>query len=211
MIVKEGWIFVIGFSVLGMVCICLIPWIGIWGVVLGGLLFVLGSFNLYFFRDPHRLIQRSDQVILSSGDGVVMNIIKDYELHAHRGTMVQIFLSVFDVHIQRSPVDGVIKEMHYQKGAFLPAMHPNAYQKNEKNILVIENDKGTVVVSQIAGILARRIISWFKKGDSLMMGQKFGIICFGSQVDMLLPGSVSVKVVKGERVKAGITVIGEWS
>ena len=211
MIVREGWVFVIGFSVLGFFCISITPWTGSWAVVTGILFFIMGCFCLFFFRDPERIINKNDQAILSSGDGVVIDIVHGFRSENRQGTLVKIFLSVFNVHIQRSPVDGTVEDISYNKGKFLPAMNPAAFMDNEKNTLVIKNNKGSIEVSQIAGIIARRIICWFKKGDTLAAGQRFGLICFGSQVDMLLPDTASVKVVKGQRVTAGITVIGEWS
>lgn len=210
MIIKEGWIFVIGFSALGFVCISITPWTNFWAVVSGILFFILACFCLFFFRNPERVIVRNERAILSSADGRIMEIVPDYRSGNRQGTLVKIFLSIFDVHIQRSPVDGAIADITYNKGRFLPAMNQAAFTDNEKNTLVIKHSKGIIEVSQIAGIIARRIICWFKKGDQLNAGQRFGLICFGSQVDMLLPGSVSIHVKKGMRVQAGMTVIGVW-
>ena len=139
-----------------------------------------------------------------------MNIVKNFNSGRMQGTKIEIFLSIFDVHIQRSPVDGSVEHIQYYKGRFLPAMNPKATELNEKNTIVLKNKRGLVEVSQIAGILARRIICWSRNGDHLEMGKKYGLICFGSQVDIVVPDSVDIKVTRGDRVKAGITVMGEW-
>ena len=180
----------------------------LWGVislVLGILALALGAFIAFFFRDPKREISRNDNHIISPADGTVL------EVSEHGGAKtIRIFLSVFNVHLQRAPVSGTIKNVEYKPGKFLPAMKPEAHVENEQNIITMETPKGNYVVKQIAGILARRVISWVKAGDSVALGQKIGFIKFGSQVDLTLPASADVKVKTGDKVRGGLTVLAEY-
>jgi phosphatidylserine decarboxylase len=126
-------------------------------------------------------------------------------------TVVSIFLSPFDVHINRSPIAGKITEMSYVPGKFLMATNEKASLVNEQNVLTIQGDKATVVCRQIAGILARRVVCWKKKGDNLALGERFGLIKFSSRTDVVLPSNVTVTVSEGTRVQGGTTVIGKIS
>ncbi len=159
-------------------------------------------FMMYFFRDPHRVAPTDDGLILSSADGRVTRIDSN-----DSGKLVSVFLSPLDVHINRSPISGKIKQITYTPGKKIPATSDNASLVNERNALVIEGDGVTVTCTQIAGILARRIVCWPKAGDNLERGQKFGLIKFGSRTDILMPASVEIAVKVGDRVKGGETVI----
>ncbi len=161
-------------------------------------------FMLYFFRDPARVIPSGAGLIVSAADGRVTRI-EDGE----HSKLVSVFLSPLDVHINRSPISGTIKSITYVKGKKMPATSNDASLVNERNSLVIEGEGITVTCTQIAGILARRIVCWPKSGDNLERGQKFGLIKFGSRTDILMPGNVELAVKIGDRVKGGETIIGK--
>jgi len=164
---------------------------------------LLAAFMLYFFRDPARNVPAGDELVVSAADGRVTRI-EDRD----DGKLVSVFLSPLDVHINRSPISGVIKTITYTHGKKLPATSNSASLVNERNSLVIEGKTMTVTCTQIAGILARRIVCWPKTGDNLLRGERFGLIKFGSRTDLLMPRSVEVLVRVGDRVKGGETIIG---
>jgi len=178
--------------------------LGFWYV--SGFLFVVALFMAFFFRDPKRVPPSDPDVVVSPADGRVTRIESQGE-----GTVVSIFLSPLDVHINRSPIPGRIVDVLYSPGRFLIATNEQASLVNEQNALTIQGERITVVCKQIAGILARRIVCWKAKGDKLGLGERFGMIKFSSRTDVLLPGNVKVTVKKGERVRGGITVIGRIS
>ena len=181
---------------------------GFWYVA-AGLLFV-ALFMAYFFRDPKRVPPSDPDVIVSPADGRVTRIGPSVA-GADSPTVISIFLSPLDVHINRSPIPGKIVEMKYSPGKFLMATNEKASLVNEQNALTIQGEKITVVCIQIAGILARRIVCWKGKGDSLGLGERFGMIKFSSRTDVLLPSNVEVTVKEGQRVRGGKTVIGRIS
>ena len=165
---------------------------------------ILSLFIAFFFRDPERKIPEDPSVVVSPADGKVVEI-----LQLSDGTMrISIFLSIFNVHINRAPIDGIIESTQYRPGKFKPAFDPNASAENEQNVLVIDHGSYKIKVSQIAGILARRIVCWKKTGEAVQKGERFGLIKFGSRVDLTLPVNVIPSVKKGDRVKGGSTVIG---
>ena len=163
---------------------------------------VLALFMMYFFRDPHRVVPQGEGLITSAADGRVTRVdITD------NSVLVSVFLSPLDVHINRSPIRGTITNITYKKGRKIPATSDQASLVNEQNSLVIEGDGITVTCTQIAGILARRIVCWPKTGDNLERGQRFGLIKFGSRTDILMPPNVDVAVKIGDRVVGGETII----
>jgi phosphatidylserine decarboxylase len=164
------------------------------------------GFMLYFFRDPERVVPADDGLIVSAADGRVTRIESNAD---HK--LVSVFLSPLDVHINRSPISGTVHEVTYVTGKKMPATSDNASLVNERNSLVIEGDNITVTCTQIAGILARRIVCRVKAGDNLERGQRFGLIKFGSRTDVLMPPDVEVVVKVGDRVKGGETVIAMYS
>jgi phosphatidylserine decarboxylase len=200
-IAKEGFPFVLVPVLLSLVSVFL----GLW--YLFGVLILLSVFMAFFFRDPQRLAPSDKDVVVSPADGRVTRISK-FDDSENASTVVSIFLSPFDVHINRSPIPGRITEMVYSPGKFLMATNERASIVNEQNILTIQGEKITVVCKQIAGILARRVVCWKKKGDNLELGERFGLIKFSSRTDVILPANVSVLVSEGSRVRGGITVIG---
>jgi phosphatidylserine decarboxylase len=181
-----------------------------WSIPLGVVGVVLGVFSLFFFRDFDRATPPNESLIYSPADGKVMEAAILTE-GPNQGLMqVRIFLSVFDGHIQRVPAAGVIKKIDYKKGLFLDARDPKAHIDNEQNTIVLETSKGTLIVKQIAGLIARRIVCYVKEGAQLVQGERYGLIRFGSQVDVIMPPSVRVLVKEGQRVVGGETVLGEW-
>ena len=171
------------------------------------ILIVVAVFMAFFFRHPNRVPPSDPDVVVSPADGRVTRI----EPQVDSSTVISIFLSPLDVHINRSPIPGKIVEMLYSRGKFLIATNEEASLVNEQNALTIQGEKITVVCKQIAGILARRIVVWKKAGDSVGLGEPFGMIKFSSRTDILLPSNVEVTVRKGQRVRGGITVIGRIS
>ncbi|HSD46757.1 MAG TPA: phosphatidylserine decarboxylase family protein [Pyrinomonadaceae bacterium] len=178
---------------------------GFWYI--GLVFFLLALFMAYFFRDPKRVPPDDPDVVVSPADGRVTRI-DSVAAEIGAPTLISIFLSPLDVHINRSPIPGKIIDVVYSPGKFLIATNEKASLLNEQNALTIEGEKITVVCKQIAGILARRIVCWKAKGDRLHLGERFGMIKFSSRTDVLLPANVKVTVVEGDRVRGGITVIG---
>ena len=178
---------------------------GFWWVA--AILLLVALFMAYFFRDPKRVPPADPDVVVSPADGKVTRI----EPADADSTVISIFLSPFDVHINRSPISGKIVDVLYSPGKFLMATNEKASLVNEQNALTIQGEKITVVCKQIAGILARRIVCWKAEGDSLGLGERFGMIKFSSRTDVLLPANVKVMVKEGDRVRGGTTVIGRIS
>lgn len=182
---------------------------GLWPLAL--LCIALAGFMAYFFRDPGRLAPQDDSVVVAPADGRVTRVRKLAPNDERSPTLVSIFLSPLDVHINRAPIAGTILDITYAKGRFLMATREDSSLVNEQNSLTIEGARITVVCKQIAGVLARRIICWKRAGDSVELGERFGLIKFSSRTDLVLPPEVSVVVREGERVRGGETVIGRIS
>jgi len=200
-IVKEGIPYIVVPVLLGAAAAVL----GFWWVA--GFLLLLTLFMAFFFRDPKRVPPSDPDVVVSPADGKVTRISPA----GADSTVVSIFLSPLDVHINRSPIPGKIVDVLYSPGKFLMATNEKASLVNEQNALTIQGEKITVVCKQIAGILARRIVCWKAEGDSLGLGERFGMIKFSSRTDVLLPANVRVIVKEGDRVRGGTTVIGRIS
>jgi phosphatidylserine decarboxylase len=174
----------------------------------------LALFVFWFFRDPERRPLQDERLILSPADGRVVGIAeaKEERFLKDRAVQVSVFLSPLNVHVNRIPCSGKVREAVYQKGQFRAAMSHQASIENEQNAILLETEAGKkIVFVQIAGFLARRIVCWIKPGDAVEQGMRFGMIRFGSRMDLFLPPSTRVMVKVGDRVKAGLTVIGEWS
>lgn len=167
---------------------------------------LLAGFFLWFFRDPERAIPQEAGAVVSPGDGKVTDIAH-IRVGGEERARISIFLNVFNVHVNRSPVAGVVRNIHYQRGQFLNAMDKVSAEQNEQNIVTVEGDGQTVVFKQIAGLLARRIVFYPKVGDRLQRGQRVGLIKFGSRVDVLFDASARVNVKIGDHVKGGETVV----
>lgn len=175
---------------------------------LTGLFILLAAFIAYFFRNPDRVVPDDPRLVLSPADGRVAVVRPLDSKNPAAGTFVSIFLSVFDVHVNRTPIAGRIIEITYQKGKFLNALNHLSSTENEQNIVTVENDLLRVTFAQIAGVIARRIVFWKKIGDTLAPGERVGLIKFGSRTDLFLPPQVEVIVKKGDRVIGGKTIIG---
>lgn len=180
--------------------------VGYWPIAL--LFFALAAFMAYFFRDPQRTAPTDENIILSPADGRVTRVSPVDPGDAASPTLVSIFLSPLDVHINRAPLAGKILDVTYTKGKFLMATSKDASLVNEQNALTIRGEKVTVVCKQIAGILARRIVCWKRVGDEVHLGERFGLIKFSSRTDLILPVNVEVLVSEGMRVRGGTTIIG---
>jgi len=180
--------------------------LGLWSLVVLSVFVAL--FMAFFFRDPRREPPTDPNVVVAPADGKVTRVVALDENSERSPTLVSIFLSPLDVHINRAPIPGTIRDVVYSPGKFLMATNKNASIVNEQNILTIQNDRITVVCKQIAGILARRIVCWKRTGDNLILGERFGLIKFSSRTDVVLPSNVSVTVSEGQRVRGGVTVIG---
>ena len=167
---------------------------------------ILTIFVASFFRDPRRAAPQDPRLILSPADGKVVGISPP---GADR--CVSIFLSVFNVHVNRAPSAGRVSAIQYTPGSFLPAFREKASELNEQNLISFETDKGPVAVKQIAGLIARRIRCWTKPGDRVAQGQKIGFITFGSRVDIFLPPDADLKVKVGDRVRGGLSIIAVHS
>ena len=167
---------------------------------------LLAFFFLWFFRDPERAIPDDPGAVVSPGDGKVTEVAP-VTVGNKKQLRISIFLSVFNVHVNRSPIAGVVHEIRYQRGKFLNAMNVTSAEQNEQNIVTVEGDGQQVVFKQIAGLLARRIVFHPKLGDRLERGQRVGLIKFGSRVDVLFDASARVSVKVGDRVKGGASVL----
>jgi len=167
---------------------------------------LLAVFFLWFFRDPERVIPDSLGAVVSPGDGKVTDV-SFVTLGGEKQTRISIFLSVFDVHVNRSPIAGVIREVRYQRGKFLNAMNRASAEQNEQNIVRMEGEGQMVVFKQIAGLLARRIVFHPKVGDRLERGQRVGLIKFGSRVDVQFDAAASLQVKVGDHVRGGASVL----
>jgi phosphatidylserine decarboxylase len=167
----------------------------------------IAAFMAYFFRDPHRTIPTEPGIIVAPADGLV-TIVRLADGRENPESLVSIFLSPLDVHINRSPISGVITDISYKKGKYLMATKEASRLLNEQNTLTIQGDGLTVRCTQIAGILARRIVCWKHKGEGVKCGERFGMIKFSSRTDVLLPPQVEVMVQEGMRVRGGVTIVG---
>ncbi|KUO48780.1 MAG: hypothetical protein APF76_18020 [Desulfitibacter sp. BRH_c19] len=183
-----------------------------WEPVLAILLGILTAGVVLFFRDPHRDILVDKSTIVSPADGKVMgvDIVEEREFFNSKVKKITIFLSVFDVHINRSPIAGEVSEVHYSAGKFLPAYKAEAGTLNEKNKIFIKGEKFNAIVVQIAGFVARRIVCRVQPGMNLEKGQKLGLIRFGSCTELYIPLGAELLVKKGDRVKGGETIMGRW-
>ncbi len=163
---------------------------------------------VFFFRDPDRRPPAEPDIIVAPADGRVTRISALAPEREDSPTLVSIFLSPLDVHVNRSPIAGKITDISYTKGKFLMATSERASLVNEQNVLTIEGEKVNVVCKQIAGILARRIVCWKHKNDPVALGERIGLIKFSSRTDVVLPGNVKVVVAEGMKVRGGTTIIG---
>ncbi|MCH6567400.1 MAG: phosphatidylserine decarboxylase [Nitrospinae bacterium] len=200
---RDGWIFLTPPLVVGVIALAfgwsIIGWIGLGAA----------GFVGFFFRDPERPIPQAVGCVVSPADGRVVSVGKSDGCPELGGEVqtVKIFLSLFDVHINRAPCGGDVQRTEYTPGKFLPAFRGEASQSNERNSILFNAGGTPIVVRQIAGLLARRIVCWVGPGDSLERGQRIGLIRFGSRVEVDLPASATLLVQEGAKVKGGSTII----
>ena len=203
--VRDGYIY--GLSLLAVAIV--LAWATVnWAWSIAPVL--LATFFLWFFRDPSRTVPTGDGLIVSPGDGLVTETI-NIATPAGPRQRISIFLSVFDVHVNRSPIGGVLTHISYQKGEYLNAMNPASADRNEQNAVTVHGQGIEVTFKQIAGLLARRIVFNFTEGHSVERGQRVGLIKFGSRVDVLLPIEAVLRVKVGQRVKGGSSVLAAMS
>ncbi len=199
------------FILLGLIIFLLGFWAGRLFCLLG---LVLTLFFVYFFRDPERSVPTGPGLVISPADGrvIVLERVREENFLKQPAQKLSIFMNVFDVHVNRAPVAGRIQAMAYQPGRYLAANRPEAPDQNEQLAIHLGTADGAgVVMVQIAGLLARRIISYVQEGDNLERGERVGLICFGSRVDLYLPEQCQVQVSIGQKVKAGSSILGRWS
>ena len=201
--VKEGYYFGLPPLVLG-VAAYLVHW-----AVIGVILVVLALFVFYFFRDPERAIPTEAGAVVSPADGRVV-VITDEAHNGRPGKRVSIFLAIWNVHVNRSPEAGTITGMAYRPGKFLAAMVARASTENEQNVISLSTATGEMMFKQIAGLIARRVVCWKKRGDVVARGERIGLVRFGSRVDLWLPTDAEILVKLGDNVKGGSSVLARW-
>ena len=203
--VSDGRRIFVPLVIVGLICI-LLATIWSWVAIPGIIITLLAGFVGFFFRDPEREAPSEKGVVVSPADGKVTLVRETPGEDGER--LVSIFLSVFDVHVNRSPMAGTITGLDYRRGKFLVAMDHRASIENEQNVVTIRNGNTTIVFKQIAGLIARRIVFWKPLGAEVTTGERVGLIKFGSRVDVLFPSNVEITTKTGARVKGGVTVIG---
>jgi phosphatidylserine decarboxylase len=181
---------------------------GYWSVAIPFL--IIAAFMAFFFRDPRRTTPSDRAIVVAPADGRVTRV-RIAGRDGEGESLVSIFLSPLDVHVNRAPIAGTIEKIDYKSGKFLMATNERARDENEQNTLTIAGEGITVKCSQIAGILARRIVCWKREGDRVECGERFGMIKFGSRTDVILPGTVEIVVKEGMHVRGGVTIIGKIS
>jgi phosphatidylserine decarboxylase len=202
--VRDGYFYGIGSALAAGIVAWLVPWPYTLPPVI--LILALGAFCLWFFRDPERRIPNVPGAIVSPGDGKVTDISL-VDVGGTQRARISIFLNVFNVHVNRSPIAGVIRDVRYQRGKFLNAMGVNSADENEQNIVTVEGEGRTVVFKQIAGLIARRIVFNLKTGDRVARGQRVGLIKFGSRVDVIFDSDAAVQVQLGDHVQGGASIL----
>jgi phosphatidylserine decarboxylase len=202
--IKDAYRFAIPPLVAGAVCLLLH-----WNWVAGILIF-LGLFIFYFFRDPNRVIPSEPGAVVSPADGHVVEIV-DEAFDGVPGRRISIFLSIWDVHVQRAPVAGRVARMEYKPGKFYAALRSSASEKNEQNVISLTTPEGTLVFKQIAGAIARRVIFWKSEGQAVARGERVGLIRFGSRVDIWLPAAAQITVQRRQMVKGGESILAKWT
>jgi phosphatidylserine decarboxylase len=201
--VKEGYYFGLPPLVLGGAAF-LLHWI-----VAAILLVFLAAFVFYFFRDPERVIPNESDAVVSPADGRVV-VVTDEDYAGVPGKRISIFLAIWNVHVNRSPVAGTILKMDYRPGKFLAAMMARASTENEQNVISLSTASGEMVFKQIAGLIARRVVCWKKTGDIVQRGERIGLVRFGSRVDLWVPRDAEILVALGDNVKGGSSVLARW-
>lgn len=210
--IKEGYLFSAPLLVAGLALLVLNRFVldkAAWLNWLAGVCIFLAAFVLYFFRDPQRVIPQDPAAVVSPADGRVVEIVEE-AWEGKPGRRISIFLAVWDVHVQRAPVAGTIRRVDYRPGKFFAAMRARASVENEQNVFTISTPRGEIVFKQIAGWIARRVVSWKSPGDAVTRGERVGMIRFGSRVDVWLPPEAEITVRKGQHVAGGSDILARW-
>jgi phosphatidylserine decarboxylase len=173
------------------------------------LLLALGLFVVYFFRDPQRLPPNEPGIVVSPADGRVMEVVTE-PWDGRAGQRISIFLAVWNVHVNRSPMAGRITRVNYRPGKFYAAMRSRASVENEQNVIHLETERGEIVFKQIAGWIARRVVCWKSSGDMLKLGERVGMIRFGSRMDVWLPLGAEIVARPGQHVAGGVSILARW-
>jgi phosphatidylserine decarboxylase len=168
-------------------------------------------FIVYFFRDPERQVPQETGIIVSPADGRVTKMERVDPQNPASPYVVSIFLSPLDVHINRSPVAGRISTINHIKGRFVSATRPESSLVNEQNVITFDTEMGTIIMKQIAGVIARRCVLWKVAGDAVALGERVGLIKFSSRTDLIIPATLNILIKRGDRVQAGVTIIGRKS
>ena len=205
-VAPEGWPFI----AIAWIIVAVLAWFRLWLAL--GLWLPIAIWVIAFFRDPVRSGPRGDDLILAPADGKVVSVIPIDEPAFVRGqtTRVSIFMNVFDVHVNRYPARGRVAYRHYMEGRFLNAAGDKASSDNEQSSVGLDSPRGRILIRQIAGLVARRIVTDHAEGTEVMQGDRMGIIRFGSRVDVFLPAPAAAMVRPGDVTRAGQTVIGQW-
>ncbi len=210
--IKEGYLFSAPPLVVGLALLALNRFVfsnAAWLNWFAGVCMFLGVFVLYFFRDPERAIPADASAVVSPADGRVVEIV-DEAWEGKPGRRISIFLAVWDVHVQRAPVAGNITRIDYRPGQFYAAMRARASVENEQNVFRVTTPRGEIMFKQIAGWIARRVVSWKAAGDAVTRGERVGMIRFGSRVDVWLPPEAEIAVRKGQHVAGGSDILARW-
>jgi len=201
-VVKESWIYIIPVALAATLLFLLRSFAA------GSVALLIVVLFLYFFRDPERKIPSGEGLILAPADGKVVHISFPGGEGGEEGILISTFLSLLDVHVNRSPVSGVVSGVTYKKGSFRLAFLDEASQENEQNVILFAHEKDRITVKQIAGFIARRVVCWVRPNQEVEAGQRIGFIKFGSRVDLILPTGSQIEVRKGDQVKGGLSIIG---
>ena len=205
-IARQGYPFI----AIGLFGVALFLWLDL--IVVWGIFALLSLFVISFFRDPERQSPQDEKALLSPADGRIL-LIEEMEMtpfSTGRAIKISVFMSVFNCHVNRIPRSGRIEEIVYRAGKFFSANQERASAQNEQNALLLRTPEGLEIsIVQVAGLIARRIVCWVKPGSTIKRGERFGLIRFGSRVDIFLPTSTRVRINRGDKVKAGLTIIGE--
>lgn len=205
---RAGWPFIAGFAAVTL-------FLGLFSQFLFWIGLILTAWCAYFFRDPQRVTPLDDRLVISPADGVVSQVgqavpPRELGLGATEMTRISVFMNVFSVHVNRAPVRGKVTRIEHRPGKFLNAELDKASDENERNGLVIQSPNGTIACVQIAGLVARRVLCWTAVGETVAVGERFGLIRFGSRVDIYLPPDAAPRVAAGQTAVAGETVIAEF-
>ncbi|HUJ41217.1 MAG TPA: phosphatidylserine decarboxylase family protein [Candidatus Acidoferrales bacterium] len=209
--VADGYKFAAGplFAALAAVVCARIFGRAVWFDALAVFFLLLGLFVLYFFRDPERRIPADPDAVVSPADGRVV-VVTAEDRDGRPGRRISIFLSVFDVHVNRAPVSGTIAALEYRRGSFHGALFERASSENEQNVVRLTTPRGEMEFKQIAGLIARRILFWKERGQAVGIGDRVGMIRFGSRVDVWLPSAAEIVVSPGETVRGGSSILARW-